>query len=185
MFFLTELSALEKCLIFNVAHACLWSELLRHFLLDWFQTWNVSSLQRVDVRDIFFEIIMSFLAELSALDKYFIINIAHACVWSQLLQHFLPDWFQTWHVSSVPRVHVRDIFLRRFFLELSALEKYCIFNIAHACLWSELLPHFLPDRFQIWNMSSSGRVDVRDIYFPYELSALGISLIFHISHACL
>jgi hypothetical protein len=110
MFFLTELSALEKCLIFNVAHACLWSELLLHFLLDWFQTWHVSSLQRVDVRDIFFEIIMFFLAELSALEKYFIINIAHACVWSQLLQHFLPDWFQTWHVSSVLRVHVRDIF---------------------------------------------------------------------------
>ena len=74
---------------------------------------------------------------------------------------------------------------RHFFLaELSALEKYCIFNIVHACLWSELLLHFLPDWFLIWNMSFSGRVDVRDIFFPYELSALGISLIVHISHAC-
>ena len=126
MFFLAELSVLENCLIFNIAHACLWRKLLLHFLPDLFQTWHVSSFRRVDVRDIFFKTIMFFLAELSALEKYFIINIAIACVWSQLLQHFLPDWFQTWHVSSVLKVDVCYIF---FFLLSYLPLKNTVFSI--------------------------------------------------------
>ena len=45
-------------------------------------------LQKVEVCDIFLETIIFFLAELSALGKCLIFNIAHACFWSELLLHF-------------------------------------------------------------------------------------------------
>ena len=99
-------------IICHIAQACLWLELLLHFLTDLFQTWHVSSVQSVCVRDILFVNIMFFLTELSALEKCLIFNVAHACLWSELLLHFLPDWFQTWHVSSLRRVDVRDIFFK-------------------------------------------------------------------------
>ena len=51
-----------------LSRLCLWSELLLHFRSDWFQSWHVSSLGSVDVRDTFFVTVMFFLTELSALD---------------------------------------------------------------------------------------------------------------------
>ena len=53
------------------------------------------------VVDIFFESIMFFLAELSALENYLIFDIVLACLWSDLHIYLLPDWFQTWHVPSL------------------------------------------------------------------------------------
>ena len=80
-------------IIWHITHACLWSELLLHFSANCFQTWHVSSVRSVCVRDIFFVSNIFFLTELPALEKCWIFNIEHACLWSELLLHFLPDWF--------------------------------------------------------------------------------------------
>ena len=122
------------------------SELLPHFLSNRLETWNISSPCSVDVQDTIFMSVVPGITELCALElSHFMHNGIHniTSLCSELLQHFLSDWLETWNISSLCSVDVQDTIFMSVcpgVTELCALEhqkkkdlqsKWCCGGIHH------------------------------------------------------